>query len=713
MATLRLWGCRAAAACTLLLALVAGTAEPQAPDFESLASMPPEARLTALTSALAAPSPPEEAGLRLWKARTLLDLDRPAEAAAALGPVRFEGHPLAEFAWKWRSDALASDPSAQPERERLLESLLAAPGEPSFRREAARTLADLRLEGRRWSEALPPLEVLLRIDPLDAPVAASLADAAEKAGNTDRARELAAWLYTEMPAHNATLEFFRASPDRRSWVASLPPARVLRRLLRADATGALDILAAELPSWRPASPADSAWRPYFQARLDERAGRAAQAIRAYLSLRDPVDVAQAALARVAPALPAAGLPRREFEEAVKSLERIGTPPARERAFLTLFRWRLKQADPSGASYFARKALSRDSSGSEAAEYLYHTSWEHRLAGLRTAADGLLRDLSAALPPSNEYRQASLFTLLLTGGLEEPDAAAARQELLSTSRYGYFGYQLRGGQPPAPATAPDRLPPAPPPTPGSHRAKAQALAAWAFHTPAAEEFSLAINSGSPAWQHWELALQRSRAADYPSAVSAARRAFPESFGEGGDRLAPEVWRVLYPLPYREALERAASESGLSGALLAAVARQESLWDRQVVSKAGAVGLLQLLPATARQVARQHGLAPPDRLLLCEPSWNLPAGAHYLRALLDRSRQDLPRALASYNAGPGNADRWAARPGNPLDERLFTESIPFRETRLYVRRVTLNRWEYDRLYPGLAAPLGPASTGRGGG
>jgi len=713
MATQRPWGCRLSAVPLLLLALAAGTAGPPAPDFETLAALAPEARLAALDAPPPTASTPTFLALQLWKGRTLLELRRPAEAAAALTPEAFGGSPLAEFAWKWRADALADAPPAQPERERLLEALLAAPGEASFRREAAQTLADLRRSDQRWREALPPLEILLRTDPLDATVAASLADAAERAGQVDRAREVACWLFTEMPAHPATLEFFRTSPARRSWVASLPPGRILRRLLRSDASGAMDLVAADLPGWRPASPEESAWRPYFEARLDERAGRAAQAVRSFLRLQAPAAVRKAALDHVASALTTAGLPRKELEAAVRSLEGIEPPADRERAFRTLFRWRLKQADESGARYFALKALSREGTRYEAAEYLYHTSWEERLAGRPLAADGLLRDLSSALPPSNEYHQAALFSLLLTGRLKGAEADAAREELLATSRYGYFGYQLRGGRPPDVSASPDPLPEAPAPAPQSHRAKAKALAAWAFHTQAAEELAKAVSQDAPPWQHWEHALERARAADYPGAVSAARKAFPESFGAGGDRLPAEAWELLYPLPYRESLQRAAHDSGLPCDLLAAVARQESLWDRQVVSKAGAVGLLQLLPSTAREVARRNGLAPPDRLLLCEPSWNLAAGAFYLKGLLDRSGANLPRALSSYNAGPGNADRWAARPGSPEDERLFTESIPFRETRLYVRRVTLNRWEYSRIYPDLAVPPGPSASARGGG
>ncbi|MBD7922387.1 lytic transglycosylase domain-containing protein [Xanthomonas bonasiae] len=113
------------------------------------------------------------------------------------------------------------------------------------------------------------------------------------------------------------------------------------------------------------------------------------------------------------------------------------------------------------------------------------------------------------------------------------------------------------------------------------------------------------------------------------------------------------------PYRAAFEAAAARHGLSVALLQSLAWSESRYDASAVSPAGAIGVMQLMPATARALA----VDPWD------PQQNIEGGAAYLRQQLDRFDGDLERALAAYNAGPGQVQRHAGVP-------------PFRETRAYV-------------------------------
>jgi soluble lytic murein transglycosylase len=120
------------------------------------------------------------------------------------------------------------------------------------------------------------------------------------------------------------------------------------------------------------------------------------------------------------------------------------------------------------------------------------------------------------------------------------------------------------------------------------------------------------------------------------------------------------------------------------------RQESGFDPDAVSPARAVGLMQLLPETARPVAEELGLAQDDARLT-SPPYAISVGARVLRKLLDRFHGSIPLAVAAYNGGAESVERWLSRaPGMQLDS--FVERIPFKETRDYVARVMSNLARY---------------------
>ena len=132
-----------------------------------------------------------------------------------------------------------------------------------------------------------------------------------------------------------------------------------------------------------------------------------------------------------------------------------------------------------------------------------------------------------------------------------------------------------------------------------------------------------------------------------------------------------------------------------ALIYAIARQESAFDNEALSAAGALGLLQLLPSTAREVAFNIGVPfSPDRLT--DPEYNAILGGAYLRTLLDRYQGSLVLALAAFNAGLRRVDRWIEVYGDPrhasVDTVDWIERIPFDETRNYVQRVLENLQVY---------------------
>ncbi len=155
----------------------------------------------------------------------------------------------------------------------------------------------------------------------------------------------------------------------------------------------------------------------------------------------------------------------------------------------------------------------------------------------------------------------------------------------------------------------------------------------------------------------------------------------------------VLRAIFPWPRRAAVEAEAREFGIDPALFAAIVRQESTFDSEALSRAGARGLTQLMPGTAAQAARGLDVAyAPEWLTV--PDLNLHLGAAHLAALLKRFDR-VEVAVAAYNAGATPVRRWLTRPGAD-DADQFIEQIPYQETRGYVRSVLRNRELYRALY-----------------
>ncbi len=144
-----------------------------------------------------------------------------------------------------------------------------------------------------------------------------------------------------------------------------------------------------------------------------------------------------------------------------------------------------------------------------------------------------------------------------------------------------------------------------------------------------------------------------------------------------------YTLLYPQPFDAEVHAAAKLTAVEADLIYGVLRQESLYRADAVSSAGAYGLLQLLPETARRTAQRWKRPRPSATDLFNPSVNVSLGAGQLRILLDRFGGQTAVALAGYNAGPAAAARWL--PAQSIDSDIWVENIPFNETRGYVQRV----------------------------
>ncbi|MCS7292463.1 MAG: transglycosylase SLT domain-containing protein [Gloeomargarita sp. SKYBB_i_bin120] len=156
--------------------------------------------------------------------------------------------------------------------------------------------------------------------------------------------------------------------------------------------------------------------------------------------------------------------------------------------------------------------------------------------------------------------------------------------------------------------------------------------------------------------------------------------------------PAYWQALYPLAYWSEVQQASAQHGLNPLLVTALIRQESRFEPAIVSSAGAVGLMQVLPETGAWIAEQLQRSP---FQLTQPWENLLAGTWFLQYTDSLYQHNGLLAVASYNAGPGNVDAWVQRFGEG-DWDEFVENIPFPETQDYVRQVFGNYWNYLRLY-----------------
>jgi soluble lytic murein transglycosylase len=160
----------------------------------------------------------------------------------------------------------------------------------------------------------------------------------------------------------------------------------------------------------------------------------------------------------------------------------------------------------------------------------------------------------------------------------------------------------------------------------------------------------------------------------------------------------------PLQYQGIIRAQAAEKHLDPALVAAVIYAETKFDART-SAAGAEGLMQIEPQTAEYLARVSGGYQFTVSDLWKPTVNIAYGSYYLRFLIDQFHGSVPLALAAYNAGAGNVQRWLATAA-AQHRRLTLGSIPFPETRVYVQRVLQAEREYRRRY---AAQLGYHSPG----
>ena len=185
-----------------------------------------------------------------------------------------------------------------------------------------------------------------------------------------------------------------------------------------------------------------------------------------------------------------------------------------------------------------------------------------------------------------------------------------------------------------------------------------------------------------------------------AINVLQRSFRPFVRHGGVGVPHRFWEILFPLKYWETIRAESDRRQLDPYLIASIIRQESGFEPATVSNAGAVGVMQIMPLEAPRIASAAGLGPPTREQLFDPKTNIEIGVAEYSQKLGVMHGTAVLAIAAYNAGEEAVGKWLAQ--TPIDDLdLFVEAIPYSETRLYVKSVTRNRFEYRRIYEGVSS------------
>ncbi len=400
--------------------------------------------------------------------------------------------------------------------------------------------------------------------------------------------------------------------------------------------------------------------------------------------------------------------RKSREQALLTIDRLVReyPKSGEAAEGLLLKGRLLEAAGSAdAAEAVYASLAAEYPASEeAGAAIWQLGWLAWFRGARAEAAGLWTRLPA-MRGGRHYRDAALYW---TGRAwqESGDAdAAGRQfaQLLSESPRSYYGV-LAARRAARPVTAQeDPAGPALPvdplaPLQGKSRfARAQALRMVGLADFADEEMDGLTRraAGDPA-QLYAISVAYARDARYHLALRILRVHFQLLARAGGASLPRTFWEIYYPFGWRAELTAAAGRAALDPNLVAAVVREESSFYPRARSRVGARGLMQLMPETARPMARARRLSFDAGAVLDDPGANLAIGSAFLAGLM-REFGDARLAAAAYNAGPTRVKEWWAQRRSD-DLEVWVEQIPFDETRGFVKRVMLSWDEYRRLYGG---------------
>jgi len=370
----------------------------------------------------------------------------------------------------------------------------------------------------------------------------------------------------------------------------------------------------------------------------------------------------------------------------------------------MLRNEFESAIPFYSEIYARQRNGRYSPFSH-----WRAGWLSYRAGKKDDAKRLFEEQITMYPSSSEVPGA----IYWRGRLAEEDgdkplARAYYQKLTENFRYFYYTYLAHGrlaamtGDEVADPAPLEKVPaPAAPPRnwdapeDNLRLKKAQLLANGALYDFAVKEMQ-AATVGTPPWLAKAISEMYMGQGSYIHSIETLKRTVPGYFSAEIPQIPRPVWEGLFPRPYWDELKRDSEQHHLDPYLVASLIRQESEFNPAAISPAKAMGLMQLLPAVGKNLAREERikLASSDDLLIANV--NLLLGTRYFKHMVDHFDGHVEYALAAYNAGEDRVDKWRSE-GKFKDMDEFVESIPFTETRDYVQAIMRNTAMYKMLYP----------------
>jgi soluble lytic murein transglycosylase len=362
----------------------------------------------------------------------------------------------------------------------------------------------------------------------------------------------------------------------------------------------------------------------------------------------------------------------------------------------------------------RELQQRFPKGSKASYAHWKAAWLTLRMGRNDEAQKLFEEQIAAYPGGNEANAALYWRARLAEEENNPVMARAFYQKLSDRYRNYYYAELarqRLKQLPAVPDPPgqfpllDRIPPlehgekitlAEAPPDDLHYQKAKLLGNGGLIDLAVRELDKAASDDQDkSWAPAETAQLYIDTGHYDRAIEVMKRSVPSYFAVDIPTLPREYWEALFPRPYWPDLKKFSVANGLDPYLVASLIRQESEFNPIAVSRANAVGLMQLLPRTGKLVAHQVAMKRYTPSQLYTAPVNLELGTRYFRGMVDKFGGSFEQALAAYNAGSDRVEDWMGQ-GKYRDAAEFVESIPFTETREYVQAIMRNASVYRQLY-----------------
>jgi soluble lytic murein transglycosylase len=404
-----------------------------------------------------------------------------------------------------------------------------------------------------------------------------------------------------------------------------------------------------------------------------------------------------------------------FYRTVDELRRAATAsPWLEQALLSAANLHLVHHEYDQALDAFREAQQRFPSGARASYVHWKAAWLTLRQGRNEDAKKAFEEQIALYPSGGETPAALYWRARLAEEDNQPLMARAFYQKLS-DRYRNFYYAELGRQrmkhlPAATEDAVtkfallDRVPPidingkvteSAPPQDELHVQKAQLLGNGGLVDFAVRELQAAAVADGANWGPVETAQLYDEAGHYNQAIEVMKHSTPNYFALDIPDLPRKYWEALFPKAYWNDLKRSSAANGLDPYLVASLIRQESEFNPNAVSRANAVGLMQLLPKTGKAVAKEVKMKRYNASQLYTPAVNLQLGTRYFKGMVDRFGGSFEYALAAYNAGSDRVEDWLGQ-GKYRDPQEFVESIPFTETREYVQAILRNASVYKQLY-----------------